>query len=230
MTDVRAPHLSPEELVDYFAMELDDARSLMVEEHLADCSDCADLARRVRSVSADFDRWTDEAQQHSRFIALVHSALAATGGRDKYPELRQRIQEWANALADKTRGVFRVVVQTGIPRAIREIESRLEVSPDRVLSPAFAVRTRGRGATRRTAEERATSHLRITVQPGIVSVEATAPTTVSPQSVPLVALVDIKNPVEVRVQEMRLEGKRLVAEFRGLPDGEYAVAFERAIN
>jgi hypothetical protein len=47
-----------------------------------------------------------------------------------------------------------------------------------------------------------------------------------PHNAPLVALIDLKDLANTHVEQMCWEGRRLVARFKSLPAGEYAVGVE----
>ena len=51
-------HYSPEALAEYVEMRLADEDALVLEEHLADCSRCTELARTTHLLTVAFDGWT----------------------------------------------------------------------------------------------------------------------------------------------------------------------------
>lgn len=82
-----ALHLTSDELSRYYASELSDLQAERLEEHLAGCDRCMDLAAAVQNFGALWESWTAEAHGEAlaseRVVALdrIRGALERAAGR-----------------------------------------------------------------------------------------------------------------------------------------------------
>ena len=80
-------HLTPEELSQYYASEISDVQADRLEEHLAGCARCMDLAATVQNFGVLWETWTAEAHREAlaseRAFALdrIRGALEHAVGR-----------------------------------------------------------------------------------------------------------------------------------------------------
>lgn len=60
------PHVSDNELHDYFKPALSELRETEIEAHLAECPHCAERARAIQTLLAVMDDWPASARSRSR--------------------------------------------------------------------------------------------------------------------------------------------------------------------
>ena len=56
--DATSEHIPAAELLEYFERRLPEKKQKEIEEHLADCTDCAALARKTRDFVEVWHGWT----------------------------------------------------------------------------------------------------------------------------------------------------------------------------
>ena len=92
-------HFALEELEAYFASDLAPERETEVEEHLADCDTCTQLARTLVPPPPSLERWTAQAHGDAYFRAVLESALATFGTF----EARAEYAIWALGAGDRAK-------------------------------------------------------------------------------------------------------------------------------
>ena len=98
-----------ERLVDYFHGYLTDAEARAIEEHLADCSACVDLARRVRTVSREIGSWTARSHGEAYRRAQLADAVAAAATGVVDPGWSDRLRRWTDQCAGQASAAIRLV-------------------------------------------------------------------------------------------------------------------------
>ena len=99
-------HLTSEELSRYYASELSDLQADRLEEHLAGCDRCMELAATVQKFGALWESWTAEAHGEAlaaeRAVALqrVRNALERAAGRPAV--YAGRLANWLQRLPQLT--------------------------------------------------------------------------------------------------------------------------------
>lgn len=122
-------HPGAERLVDLLHGQLSEDEARTVEEHLADCDFCVEMARTVRTVSRMVDEWT--ASDHgaaARQAELARSVLQEAD-RAATPQLRERLLGWARLRTGQAAAALRLVFEA--PGQVRFITQGLE----RVILP-----------------------------------------------------------------------------------------------
>jgi hypothetical protein len=69
-------HIPRDELMEYFAARLPEAREAAIEEHFADCLQCTEQARALQRVSAVVDGWSARAHGEAHRREMLAAALA----------------------------------------------------------------------------------------------------------------------------------------------------------
>ncbi len=95
-------HISPEQLADYFSGELSEDEEATLEEHLAECAECAERARNVYGLSLVVDQWTARAHGEAYRRDLLVTALAQAEDNDV--ELAGAAPALARTLVGASRG------------------------------------------------------------------------------------------------------------------------------
>jgi hypothetical protein len=88
--------VTAEELVDYFDHRLEAGPERKLEEHLAACEDCSNMAREVYALSMKWDQWT--ARAHADACAAeagsLHALLARALGRIRGALSNEQLERW----------------------------------------------------------------------------------------------------------------------------------------
>jgi hypothetical protein len=230
-------HIRSEELADYFTVNVSEERAEAIEEHLAECAQCAEEARQWHQFASLWQSWTAQAHGKAYQQAYLVRALQRVQKRTLPLSFQERVQRWLEYVRTKTGAVIRVAVQTGenMSRAVSEgLETLLTpphpVQPVRVRG---GLRTRGGqtrgGTTPRTmvplSGENPLARVEVRGDSGIIEVHIAQ--RLQGQRLPLVLLVPMQDEVEPRVQTLLQENaSEYYACFEDVRPGAYLVAFE----
>jgi hypothetical protein len=160
-------HPGTERLVDLLHGQLAEDEARAVEEHLAECDACVDLARRVRTVSRMIDEWTAVAHGVAARQAQLARAVLLEAERQVDPRLGARLRAWADRFAGRAASAVRLVFEA--PGRVHFITEGLEAllvpggfgpfGPPTAVTAGGVVPTRGsvdtRGAVRTRGPVRA---------------------------------------------------------------------------
>lgn len=232
MTSIEHP--SEERLLSYADASLSEDEQRTVEEHIAECAECTQLARQ----SLRFEKlWGLSAREHGDVVrrAALEAALAAEEARAA-PGLRERLSTWRSrwaGLAETAASIALESAQKGTQVVAEGLESLTRPGSAWQLAPATGGAIRGTGeggesALLTTSLSTTSSRARLAVQGGDAP-EVTVRIDGVPESVrPLVVLLSTDSAHQVRLtQAERPEGTSyLIARFEDLPVGTYVVAVE----
>jgi hypothetical protein len=232
--DTSTTHITPEELADYFAARLPEAREGEIEMHLGGCDACTDEARQFRAFSAIWDDWILQAPEEAwEQVALAHALQQAQGQVDN-PQWAERFRHWHTTWAGKAQAAARLVLEAA-DRTAQLITEGLEVlsTPGQTWDFALGaapVRVRGRRVRGQTPGP-LTPQARLQVHeiaPGVRDVQLRVEALPSHQPPPLVLLIpiDTDTPPLVAGLMPTPDGTSFVARFREVPSGEYLLAVE----
>jgi anti-sigma factor RsiW len=95
-------HTTPEELSQYYASELSDDQAERLEDHLAACDHCMDLAATLQNFGALWDGWTakahGEALTSERVMALDRIRIALERAARRPAAFGGRLANWLQRL------------------------------------------------------------------------------------------------------------------------------------
>lgn len=233
-------HYTLEALAEYVEMQLADEDALVLEEHLADCARCADLARTAHLLTAAFDGWTAQAHGAAFLAAQLQRAVATVQRQAASAPWHDRLATWVERWAGTAEVAVRVVFE-GAGQASRVVTEGLEPLTRPGTSWQFSLATAatptrglpGRGATppRPTVAVAAlggAAQARVAVSGERRDVVIRLDALPATQAPPLVLLVPLAGDAEPRVTApARQPGvEYLIARFDNVPIGSYLVAFE----
>jgi hypothetical protein len=232
--DTATTHITPEELANYFAARLPEARQEEIEMHLGGCDACTDEARQFRAFSAIWDDWTMHAREEAWEQVALATALQQARGQVDNPQWAERLRHWQTHWARQAQAAVRLVLKAA-DRTAQLITEGLETltTPgpawDFALGAA-SVRVRGRG-DRGPTPAPSTPQARLRVRetaPGAQELQLRVEALPSHQSPPLVLLIPIDTETPPLVAELMPtpDGTSFVARFREVTPGEYLVAVE----
>jgi hypothetical protein len=210
---------------------LSEEQESVIEEHLAECSQCTDEARHLYTFTNLWNRWTARNHGQAYQHAMLLRALQQMYDSGRHPRWRERLVQWRDNLADKAGAAIRVAIEAGenVTRTVTEglealVAPSLQPAPVRVRG---AVRTRG-GTTRTTlTPEQPQARVEVQGERGVVVVQVENLPPGSPS--PLVLLISTSAAGEPEVQELhRQEDGVYMARFESVESGDYLVAFEPA--
>jgi hypothetical protein len=230
MKQLKDPHITPVELLEYFESKLSEERQKTIEEHFAECDSCTHAARQTR-VFEELWPWT--AQEHGELYqrALLDRALECAEAETP-PNLLERLRRWRREGLGRAAAGLRLVLEKS--RVVASSLSR-PTSPWRFELVAQAVPVRGTSsestpsALLRTITEPGRPSARVAVQAGksgeiVIRVDGLA----AGEPSPLVLLIDTSSaPPLVRTAQVEGDaslGYR-IARFEALPEGEYLLLF-----
>ena len=101
--DTSTAHMTPDELVDYFAARVSESREEAIEMHLGACDACAEEARQLRAFSAVWDDWTMQAPDEAWEQVALATALQQVQPQVDNSDLAGATGALADALAGKSR-------------------------------------------------------------------------------------------------------------------------------
>ena len=232
-------HLTVDELDEYFEGELGEEQEEKLEEHLAECSECTEQARKMYILTHALSQWTARAhgEAYAR-VALVEGMRQAEARVVTDATWRERIRRWRERRDAAAEEVVRVVMgAAGTASSVVSagLEAIARPATGAVLTHA-AVRTRGSVRRRGGDAEAPTS---VAVTPGRLQasvqvreegrlVVVTVDDLPEDDAPPLVLLVAIAEETDPVVKELESEpgAERLIARFEDLVPGDYLVAFE----
>lgn len=232
-------HIPPEELADYFDAALSEEREGEIEEHLAECTECTEEARRLHTFSSVWDSWTARAHGEAYQRSLLAGALQRVDALVQNVHWRQRLVQWRTDLTSRAGATLRVVMQAG-----EHALSVLTEGLDALVPPAVALqsvpvrgpvrtrgsRVRGRGVGRTTVPLTPdTPQARVEVKGETGEVEVRVEALPPGRWAPLVLLIPTTTEDEPRVKELEHQADGVdVARFEGVTPGDYLVAIEPA--
>lgn len=179
-----AAPIEAERLVDYFHGMLSDSEARTIEEHLADCDRCVELARLVRATSGTVMAWTARAHGEADRRAQLAQAVERAADRVADPEWCERLRRWKEQCAGQAAAAVRLVRGVG-EQASRFITEGMEtlqrpggLGPFTELAfslPAGAVPTKGavqtKGAVRTRGGVRVSGGVKVKTRGSVTAVE-----------------------------------------------------------
>lgn len=200
-------HIAPEELADYCAARVPEAREEAIEAHLAVCDACVEEARQSYAFAAIWEEWTgvtagdllahpvgqmalasegDVAEQ-----GMLQGALAQVQRQDADPAWQARLAHWQTHWQGKAAAAVRLVVEAA-DQAVHVVTEGLEAltTPGNPWDFALASArgsARGPGEDRDVPQEAArpdAASPQVTIRVGHVSHEATRRIQVSVRALP----------------------------------------------
>ncbi len=103
-------HISPEQLADYFSGELSEDEEATLEEHLAECAECAERARNVYGLSLVVDQWTARAHGEAYRRDLLVTALAQAEESTTTSSWQERLQLWRERWSGQVEAALGIVL------------------------------------------------------------------------------------------------------------------------
>jgi hypothetical protein len=109
--------ITPEELVEYIDHHLVEDREIRLEEHIAECEHCGNIAREFYTLSARWERWT--ARTHADACSMEAGALRAL--------LERALDKIGDAIRPEDVGRWKRGAEGAVRVVIREIASLSEI-------------------------------------------------------------------------------------------------------
>lgn len=242
-------HLTQEQKLAYISGRLDEEVSFAVDEHLATCSQCAGSIRALRILRHDFDRiwdriwdgWTAKAHgQAYREARLAAALIKAAEKTAQTPALRKRIQRWLGRVREGVEAAAEAALHLVLdsPRKTAQVISEGMEELRRAGSrwqfePVPSVATEGPfGGPEEAAPSKIAVkaegppwfQVNVDVQAGKVSVLLE----LQEEPWPLLLLQPTRADQDPIIGEFRRpeEMDFLLAEFEGVPEGEYLLLME----
>jgi hypothetical protein len=232
-----ATHVSDEMLADYSAGRLSELDELEVEEHLADCSACAAVARAALLVEDVWDTWTARAHGQAYLAEVLAQAVIQAERLTADPSWKARLGAWAAQWRGHAEGAVRVVldatgaashvVTEGLDGLTRPGAS-WQFAPIPVAVPTRGPRAGGAPSRPTVALAPGSQQARVAVGGARREIVVRIDGQPADRRPPLVLLVPLDNDVQPRlaVVESQPDLPYLLARFADVPVGEYVVAFE----
>jgi hypothetical protein len=104
-------HVRTEEVLEYLAGSLDEARASKVEESIGVCDSCAQQATRLRALAGAVDRWTAVEHGQAYWRGQLTSALDTAADAPQYGRWRDRLARWREAARGRAEAAVRVVMR-----------------------------------------------------------------------------------------------------------------------
>ena len=240
--ELKRPHITTAELVDYFDKDLTDDEEDRIELHLARCEECAQRAREASARCDLWERWSARTYSEAFLREVVRNALESASGEEPEDHIwKGRLHRWRSASSGLVEGAVRVAIA-----AARNASQIVTEGMENLLRPGagwqFTLQTnpvaiRGAAGGRKAPPKTALaagpggSVARVKVEDHddrarevVISIDQ------FPRShtAPIVILTSIGNrgKDKPRILQMRRQGQGLIARFKDLPAGEYLVVFE----
>jgi hypothetical protein len=233
------PHIEADELLSYFEARFSDARAAVIEEHLADCVHCTQLAREVHAFHLLWS-WTAETHQEAVLREALVGALDVAGSTAAGSQWQSRLVHWRHRWTGFAETAARVVIETSA-QAARSVATGLDAltrpgSAWHLAPVAATAAVRGgappdSGTTLLTAEAANQARVRVAVEAGesgrvVVRLDGLSPNTQHPLVV-LVVKTQTAQPRVLVAETERLPGTdSLIARFERLSAGDYLLAVE----
>jgi anti-sigma factor RsiW len=236
-----AGHLLPEEMLDYFDGKLPLDREGIVEEHLADCSECVRLAHQAQAAERVLDQWTAQRHGDALLRTAMARALAQAEREVAQPELRERLRRWRQSwrgVADGALQVFiehaaqaRNVVAKGV-EALTRSGSEWHFAPELQPIPVRGAAVTELDSTVMTTPQRQSEgRVRVAVHAGgrgsiVVRLDDLQADRLPPLVVLIGGLADASPSVRFAEVEQEVGSDYFIARFEDLPAGDYLVVLE----
>jgi hypothetical protein len=242
-------HITSEEIADYFGGLLAEAQESFVDNHLAECDSCVNLARRYHVFNEVWGNWNSETHVQAFLHSHVVHALEVIWHRSAGVQWKGRLENWLKQWAGKAEGAVRVIlgapgedsrlVTEGMGTLLREGASwQFTSAPVRLHG---SVSTRGRVA-QSTAEaagalpfpgetvaiKRGMPDVQVSLSAESREVSVRVQDVPPGQLLPLVLLLPLGEGREPRLEAIREEPglSCSVARFEQVEPGEYLLEFE----
>jgi len=200
-------HITPDELADYYAARVPEAREEAIEAHLAVCDACVEEARQSYAFAMIWEEWTGVTAGDLMAHPVGQSALASQGDvaeqgvlqdaleqvqrQEDNPAWRARLARWQTHWQGKAAAAVRLVVEAA-DQAVHVVTEGLEAltTPGNPWDFALASASgsaRGPGEDRDVSPEAAEPEPespQVTIRVGHASREATRLIQVSVQGLP----------------------------------------------
>jgi hypothetical protein len=237
-------HPTVETLMQYAESRLEDAEEARIEEHLATCDTCVELARRVIQFDEIWRQWTADAQGEAFRMtdALKRQRLAvalkrAERSASDMPLVRERLHRWQQSLQGRAAAALGVVVGVAdeVTRVVTDgFDALLPAEPQwrfaYVRGTQFARGTGAREQDFSVATAEGPTGITVAVDKDareiLVQIRSDDPNATLPLAllipelggVPIVSPKPVFNPA-LQIYEIR---------FKDIEPGKYTIAFEPA--
>jgi anti-sigma factor RsiW len=104
-------HVTPEELADYYAARIAEAREEEIEAHLARCDACVEEARQCYAFAAIREEWTGAATDDVAEQGVIQDALVQAQRQEGNPTWRARLARWQTHWQGKAAAAARLVME-----------------------------------------------------------------------------------------------------------------------
>lgn len=240
--ETEKPHLTIEDLVDYFDKGVSADLEERIEIHIARCDDCAERARRAHALCGTWANWNAKSHRQALRRAMVEKSLAEAGSQSQehIPEWKRRLERWREVSAGLAEGVVEIVMSPArdATRIITEgMEALIRPGAGWRFSPQAAYPVvRGVGGERRPCKIAVAENpegMRASVkieEPPRAGREIVVYMDRPPRArdLPIVLLIStVGDPGrEIRIRQMEPQAVGLLARFEDVPDGDYILAIE----
>lgn len=226
-------HLTQEQALDYISGNMDEEMSFEVDRHLATCDRCVRRVRALRDIRYNFDAiwdsWTAQSHGEAHVRARIADALSEAATAAESDELRNRIESWIEKIQLKAEAALGVAIDTSKKTAKLVYQGLDDLCrPDPVLQfQPIRVSTEGIG-------EKAPARISVRA-PGPpwaeIDVDAaargvTVQFDLQKEPWPLLLLVPKSEDQKPIVGILKRKDDYLLAELRGVPDGEYVLLIQ----
>ncbi len=240
--ELKRPHITTAELIEYFDKDLLEDEEDQLELHLARCEECAQRARKASALSDVWEQWSAKTYSEAFLRAVIRNALeSAAVGELEDDTWKERILRWHSAAAGLAEGAVRVAIEAarnasqivteGMENLLRREAAwqfNLQTEPVAVRGPAS-----GRKAPPKIAVAKGTdaSLARVKVEDHddktreiVISVNLFPRN--KPAPLVMLTTIESRGKGKPRILQMRRQGQGLIARFKDLPAAEFLVVLE----
>lgn len=235
-------HLSAELLLDYFETKLAADRERSVEEHLAECHECAAVGREVYAFHHVW-QWSAPAHGRVQLREVLSEAVRKAAAEAESAPLRQRLERWARDWSGRAEAALHVIteVSASARRAVgRPLDDLARPGSEwSFQTEPSAVPVRGAAS-----DEQASAVLTTALTPGkprarvVVHAAEHGEVVVRldgvprEQAAPIILLIAVGGALTVRVAEASRQpgADYRIARFTEVTPGDYLVAFEPMVD
>lgn len=172
-------HISSDEFVDYFEMQLSDSQEKIIEEHVADCDQCTEIARQINSFLTVWNQWTAEHHGLLHKLIAFNDAFVLAKEQVEISSWRDRLEVWQKRWSQNVSSVVKKIddfsdqTRSLVGDRIASLIETIDFSVNQLI-PQPVIRTRGIrtiGTSRGQGEQIRTEKINLTIEKPVIHIK-----------------------------------------------------------